>query len=419
MSLVLIDSGTTYLKLVTVDNNRIVDKKEYSTYDTEEKVKIIYDYLLNVSSLKNEIDVAISTEMHGFILINEEGDKLCDYISWTHECTRDILDEIKNRVSIENIRKSGMPLKAGIPSTSLYELKKDTKIDAGILLTLGDYYIYRITGIFPSMHPTNAAATGLFDLELNEWNLDYISELGYKHFTFPKVEEHIIFEKTINGVLFKFHEAIGDQQAALLGSEIDKDKMSINMGTGSQISVISDSLLLSSEFQTRPFFNDTYLLTIPNIPCGRALSVYMRFFKEIISKYIGGKVDEDKVWEMIMADMHDNNYKEALDIDMSFFDNAITHKSQGSISNINESNLNIDNLSVSIMNQMSNNYSIAYRRLPLSNDYKKLVFSGGVARKNPCLTKKIALDMGMSEYTIDKRDALDGLIKYIQLENKC
>jgi len=37
MSLVLIDSGTTYLKLVTVDNNnRIVDKKEYSTYDTEE-----------------------------------------------------------------------------------------------------------------------------------------------------------------------------------------------------------------------------------------------------------------------------------------------------------------------------------------------------------------------------------------------
>lgn len=419
MASILIDSGTTYLKIVTInDNDEIIDRQEAGLSSLEEKVNYISTYLENISAQRFEIvDVAISTEMHGFILISNSGEKLCDYISWRHECSDEILNEISNRIEKNDILKSGMPLKTGIASTSLFEYKKHNNVDSAIMLTLGDYYIYKLTGAVPSLHPTNAAATGLYDLIADKWNREYINALGFNNIVFPKVETGNIIEKELNGVVFRFHEAIGDQQATLLGAGLDSNSISINMGTGSQLSVVVDKLLLSEDYQTRPYFNNTYLLTVPYIPCGRALNVYFRFIKDVVLSYNEQDADENRIWKILMNFSDDTSFdSEILEMDMGFFNNAITNSSMGSISRITEENFTLSNFSVSIASQMVKNYVIAAKIIPISDEMKNIIFTGGVARKNPKLVGKIADGIGVRDYSISNQDALDGLKKYIEMD---
>ena len=191
------------------------------------------------------------------------------------------------------------------------------------------------------------------------------------------------------------------------------------MGTGSQLSVVVGRLLLSEDYQTRPYFNNTYLLTVPHIPCGRALNVYFRFIKDIILSYNEHDVDENKIWNILMNFSDDTSFdSEILEMDMGFFDNAITNSSIGSISRINEENFTLSNFSASIAGQMVKNYVIAAEIIPMADEMKKIIFTGGVARKNPKLVSRIASGIGVEGYTICNQDALDGLKKYIEMDNR-
>lgn len=66
--------------------------------------------------METDFWVGISTEMHGFILLDEQDNILCDYVSWQDER---VLWEI---VEDEMFDKKGMPLKSGIASTNLFVL---------------------------------------------------------------------------------------------------------------------------------------------------------------------------------------------------------------------------------------------------------------------------------------------------------
>ncbi len=126
MEKVLIDCGTTYLKIVELtQNNETIGRKSVSAEGIQQKVEIIKGYLEKFVSVENvKVNVAIATEMHGFILVNENGEELCDYVSWTHECPSELLEEIRTKTTEEWINNTGMPLKPGIASTSLYEMLK-------------------------------------------------------------------------------------------------------------------------------------------------------------------------------------------------------------------------------------------------------------------------------------------------------
>ena len=191
------------------------------------------------------------------------------------------------------------------------------------------------------------------------------------------------------------------------------------MGTGSQLSVVVGRLLLSEDYQTRPYFNNTYLLTVPHIPCGRALNVYFRFIKDVILSYTEHDADENRIWNILMNFSDDTSFdSEILEMDMGFFDNAITNSSIGSISGINEENLTLSNFSASIVSQMVKNYAIAAKMIPMADEIENIIFTGGVARKNPKLAGKIADGIGVREYSISDQDALDGLKKYIKEDNR-
>lgn len=435
MKIIAIDCGTSFLKaaLLEAESGQILEQRTVSMALQQENVKFpkIHGVIKAVEELLKvfrkygtEFWVGISTEMHGFILTDDQDQILCDYVSWKDEWAlqrkkeESYLDEIASLVGTEMFRTTGMSLKPGIASTNLYVLldrepqmrKKKIRF-----FTLGDYLIYYLTGCIPVMHPTNAAASGLYDLEQHCWHKQLIGELGYDFIQFPEVGEDNCVDVMREGHHYWFCEAIGDQQAALLGSGLARsDEVSLNLGTGSQVSVLSDKLTFHKAYQTRPFFHGKYLNTIPHVPCGRALNVYVRFFTDILERYTGEKIDEKRLWTTLLESVEKSSDTE-LEIDMSFFANSVTGQVRGGIHGISEDNLCMGSLMRAVFEQMAQNYyDVTKKLLNNTKQVHTVIFSGGVASKNSFLREKIMSRFEGCEMKLASDETFYGLWKYVK-----
>ena len=277
-----------------------------------------------------------------------------------------------------------------------------------------------IFNINPVCHPTNAAATGLYDLHTDNWNQDYICCFNNEKstITFPVVgkSEQI---KILNGVKYIIFPAIGDQQSALIGCCFkDASTLSFNMGTGAQVSRLTKNIVYGT-YQVRPYFYGMYLITIPHIPCGRAINVFFRFIKDITVKFEKSISDED-IWNIINSCFDSiPQYSNDLSCDLSFFENAITNNIVGSITNISEYNLLIDNLMKSAFVQIANNFVSCSSNLNQDlSKFDNVLFSGGIAQRMPRLIDIIIekLEIEKENVSISLNDTLYGCVKYANLK---
>ncbi len=85
----------------------------------------------------------------------------------------------------------------------------------------------------------------------------------------------------------------------------------------------------------------------------------------------------------------------------------------GSISNITEHSLTVGNLMKAVFNQLANNFVIASKKL-LNDDFpvKKILFSGGVARKIKSIRDRIIDTYKVENYEIANDETLKGLFRY-------
>ena len=76
------------------------------------------------------------------------------------------------------------------------------------------------------------------------------------------------------------YAAIGDNQASVLGAAgKEPGSILVNMGTGGQISVVTDRMIRIPGIETRPFLDGTYLLAGSSLCGGRAYAVLEKFFR--------------------------------------------------------------------------------------------------------------------------------------------
>lgn len=427
MKLITIDCGTSFIKtaLMSLDTGKVLKQSSKQTKNITETLNIINEVLAEFKEFDTEFSVAISTEMHGYILVDYNGHALCDYVSWKDEWALQeygdgtYLDRIESVAGLDVFKVSGMALKPGIASTNLFVmLDKDSSLmeQNAIFLTLGDYIIYYLTGIIPVMHPTNAAASGLYDLSGKKWNEPLIKALGYDFLKFPDVSEGQIVDVDIHSCKYHFYESLGDQQAALLGAGLAEcDAVSYNLGTGSQVSVLNKKLTFNTSiYQTRPFFYGRYLNTIPHVPCGRALNVYINFCRELIHSYTGHDVDDKRLWDTL-TECAGESEKSDLELDMSFFANSVSDRTRGSIGNISEYNFMPGKLMRAAYEKMADNYYMVTEKLVDDNSkIHKLIFSGGIAARNPFLRECIAAGYENCDVIVASNETFYGLWKYVK-----
>lgn len=438
MNIIAIDCGASFIKAAKFCDGKLVeqcvhhspkvsDNYLYQSSNIQTLAHLVRQTIRNFSHGINDIHVAISNEMHGFLLADGNGELVTDYISWQNElgkieingCSSTKL--LHDMPAAENlIKHTGMALRAGLPSSNLMYLSRSGFLDKLSyplrFYTLGSYLVRYLSGIEPHEHPTNAAATGLYDLSNTNWNHEFIKNISPKDIIFPEIGTDPT-SLCLDNKKYHIHVAIGDQQAALLGAGLEYERnLSFNLGTGAQVSLLSDTLEYSKRFQTRPYFNNKYLQTIPHIPSGRALNVFFRFTKNILEK-LNTPVADEIIWTEIQNSAKSSHGNE-LGVDLSFFENAITDTDTGALSNINEKNLTFDNLFRSIIAQMAKNIQCKADELLACADLKypeKLIFSGGISRRFSALRELIAARYPNAEQTVSADETLWGLHKFVAM----
>lgn len=422
MNIITIDCGASFIKASRFYENKIRNTIKIPTPPDNDlnklskSIEIIYRIIEDLSNVGEELHLGFSNEMHGFVLTDINGKALTPYISWQKEYSENSHFDINRKIEKSDIIKSGMPIKKGLPSVNLYHclLKKNFDKNTSLYFyTLGDYYIRLLSGKQPYIHKSNAAATGLYDLESDKWNEKMINEIiGKKNIIFPKIytNQNTIKCEILNRTVY-LYPALGDQQAALYGSGLSDEKvLSLNFGTGAQMSVLLSAIEFSDNYQVRPYFKNKYIKTIPHIPSGRAINVYFNFIKEIIKAY--NNIPDNEIWDYINNEVL-SNQKELLNVDLSFFTNAITDSCKASISNIYEDGFTVGNLFESIYMQFIENINTIYNKLG-KPEINKIIISGGVINKNSYLKNKISeLFNYINDIEYAQEETAKGIAKYI------
>lgn len=424
MDFITIDCGASFVKAARFNKSgelvkRAVNQSPFGKNQIGSLTSLVGDIFSELlQESDNTVCLCISNEMHGFLLAKNDGTPITDYISWQKEYGRiplqtgsacEILSEYAQDVS-----NTGMPLRGGLPSVNLLYLRASGELDkiSGdvYFYTLGDYILRALSEKQTETHLTNAAATGLVDLRTNDWNKKLLKVAAPSQIVFPKIGTEPV-EFKFSGKRIIAFPAIGDQQAALYGANLrNDDELSFNMGTGGQVSRIIHSPALSTDYQVRPFLDGKYIKTIPHLPCGRALNVYFRFFRDVLRTFDAGKNDSD-IWKNLL-DAEEKSSDCGIDCDLSFFENAASPNVAGSIKNISEYSLTVGGLMKAVLNRLAENFFVESKKLSDSSDVQKILFSGGVARKIKSVRERIIDMCGVKNFEVAADETLKGLFLY-------
>ncbi len=437
MNIIAIDCGASFIKGACFEEGvmvKTIERQAPEVHGDEDVLEVIQvpsliamvqDMISELIGEHTEVSLCISNEMHGFLLAYADGTPYTDYISWQKEYGAIELDGevsveiLKKHCRAEDILQTGMPIRGGLPSSNLLYLSRSGYIDKAnedlYFYTLGDYILRMISGKEIYCHPTNAAATGLFDLRTGNWNMNMLQFVCGDKVVFPKIGEKGC-ECDFQGCKVHILPAIGDQQGALLGAGLlGEHAVSFNLGTGAQVSKLVQKPECSTEYQIRPYFGGMYLKTLPHLPSGRAMNVYIRFIQSIY-RSVNIELSENQIWDILLQ-AGAKGCETGMTCDMSFFENPLTDSVVGSITHISEYSLTLENLMCTILTQMSVNFIKAADRVEEDIDnVKQIIFSGGIARKIEQIRSHIVGHYQNVQVMIAENETLYGLMKYGQEE---
>jgi len=167
---------------------------------------------------------------------------------------------------------------------------------------------------------------------------------------------------------------VGDAQCALVGALLQEGELSLNISTGSQISLLKPQLEFG-DFTTRPFFDHRYLATITHIPAGHALALLVKLFSELAEAQ-GLKLADP--WPYI-SQAAARAGQTQVRANIAFFYSACGD--QGEFTHLREEELTVGHIFRAAFQNMADNYQACALRLSPDQAWQGLVFSGGLVQK--------------------------------------
>lgn len=417
----------------------------YREISPDEALAVVRCSIDDHLSRRGDIEgILFSTQMHGFVLMDAGGAAVTNYVTWQDErATETIpafgqtsLQRVGDLLDLDDVRRSGMPVKPSLAICTLYHWQHNERVQARSkppywFCTLGDYVIARLAGQKPRSHVTNAAATGLVDMETGEWSATVARKLGFDFLAFPPLirdDEACGFYRSGTRTI-PLYPALADHQSSMYGAYLEPETdLAINMGTGSQICVVSEELTYG-EYETRPFFEGKYLRAIPHIPAGRSLNLLTEFVQDIAARICDFKMSKASVWRKLQPAIEAAALaaqpagavgQEPLDVNISFFHTSAVPRN-GAIHGITEENFNVGNLFYGAFRDMARNYYRLHHRLyqrlyqrepTAESEVRRIVCTGGLAERHPVLRRLIEEQFGLPCSQVPySGDALAGLLR--------
>jgi sugar (pentulose or hexulose) kinase len=243
------------------------------------------------------------------------------------------------------------------------------------------------------------------NLESLDWHQGVLSLLGVEGLRWPAVRGHgeVVGRLPVGSRAIPCYTPVGDYQCAMVGTLLVPGELSLNISTGSQVSLLKPRLAFGN-YQTRPFFDGRFLATITHIPAGRALNALVRFLSELAETQALSLADP---WPYIARKAAEAG-KTEMRVDLAFFDSACGD--HGQITHIREAELTVGHLFRAAFENMADNYYACASRLSPDQAWRNLVLSGGLAQID--ILRQLICDRFQKDYRLSPtaEDTLLGLL---------
>ncbi len=385
MKIIGIDIGTTSICGIVFDTeNQSIISSETLPNNSFIKTENSYEKIQNPEIIMNTVykildgfysddigAIGFSGQMHGIVYTDENADAVSPLYIWQDE--RAAMEYKDGKSYAEHL---GCFAGYGLATDFYNEVNGIVPENAKYLCTIADYAVMKLCRRkAPLVHITNAASLGCFDLVNNKFTIE--------NPRLPEVTAEFKSAGEYKGI--PVCVALGDNQASFIGSVSDADNALINIGTGSQISWLSDELVNAEGVENRPFDGKRYLAAGCALCGGRAFAMVEKLFREIANL-----VSENEIISMypaidkILSEKKDTS----LYADCRFCGTRSNPSVRGGIYNISEENFTASDLALSVLYGMSDELYQMYKNSGKKAD--KLVCSGNGIRKNSALRRVVS-----------------------------
>ena len=403
-----IDIGTTTISAVVYDidnkeqldaytlpHNSYVESGIYSEQSVlvimEKSEKLLYHIL---EAYEKVVSIGISGQMHGIVYIDSSGQAVSNLINWQDKRADKMLDNGKNACqAIYDITKESISTGYGI-ATHYYNMLNGAVPNGAVsFCSIMDYFGMKICGNKkPVIHVSVGASLGLFDVKKGDFMWDKLSLLGIDKSFLPSVTGESLVIGECKGIPVSI--PLGDNQASFLGSvRENKDSMLVNIGTGSQVSAVSDYLELRGEIELRPFIEGKYLICGSALCGGFAYSMLEEFFRSYAVSAGMQEASQYKVINRLAKDAYERG-EDGLLVDAFFCGKRSNPDLRGSIKMIDRQSFTPSALVLGVLKGMCNELYELYKEFPIKKSH--VVASGGAVKKNEVLNNLIADCFGVS-----------------------
>lgn len=401
MSFVGIDIGTSFIKGAVLDADalsmshiRRVPFPEplsglpplYREFDPHAVLSAV-DHLLAdlLPHAANCEGLVMCSQMHGLVFTTERGEPRSNLTTWQDQRVLlphpsgqgTYLDVMRQRLDPGKLQQLGNELRPGQPLGLLFWLAEQGQLpDTGAIpASLPDFVLANLCGSTPVTEVTNAMAHGALNLETLEWHQEILSLLGVHGLCWPAVRRHgeVVGRLRVGSRTVPCYTPVGDYQCAIVGASLACGELSLNISTGSQVSLLRPRLEFGA-YQTRPFFDGRFLATITHIPAGRALNALVQLLSELAETQELSLADP---WPYIVRQAAKVG-KTEMRVNLAFFDSSCGD--HGDITHIREAELTVGHLFRAAFQNMADSYYDCALQLSPSQAWRNLVFSGGLAQ---------------------------------------
>ena len=284
---VLFDNGkNTVLKSITRSNDSFIKypEKWKKRQNPERILKIVYEILDELMSEDVTVSaIGLTGQMHGILYIDPDGNAVSDLFTWQDGCGEERTESGETFAECLS-RCTGYPMATGFGMlTHFYHLKtQSVPENAHKLCAIHDYIGIQLTGRKePLVHASDAASFGGYSLEGSTFDRAALAAADIDCTILPDITDDYAVLGTFCGI--PVTAAIGDNQASFLGAvQNPADSLLVNIGTGSQISVMTTSPKTTENTEVRPFLKGSYLLVGSSLCGGRAYAALENFFRSYV-----------------------------------------------------------------------------------------------------------------------------------------
>ncbi len=383
MKVIGIDVGTTSICGVVMDaeNGSVLRARTENsnafiqtakTWERIQNVSLIVDIaagILNsyLSEYEGEIlAIGITGQMHGIVYVDSLGRAVSPLYTWQ--------DGRGNLPYRETTYAKYLGSFSGYGNVTDFYNRENGLVpkDAVTYCTVHDYLgMVLCQNRQPIVHSGNAASLGLYDMEHKKFHYDY----------HPTVTDGFQIIGTYRDIPVSV--AIGDNQASVFSTLADPKDLLINIGTGSQISIVSDQAVCAENIESRPYFEGKYLVVGSALCGGRAYSLLKDFYAQLLEL---AEIKDVNVYG-IMEKMLERKKRTDLKVDTRFDGTRSNAAVTGGIHGITVRNFTPADVTVGLAYGMLEELYEMY--LSMGEGRVGIVGSGNGIRKNKAL-KRIA-----------------------------